>query len=33
MNWAEDRLGPKRAAHSYAWASFLKKGVHAGLRH
>ena len=20
MNWALDRLGPKRAAHSYAWA-------------
>jgi predicted amidohydrolase YtcJ len=27
MNWAEERLGPKRAAYSYAWASFLKKGV------
>ncbi len=27
MNWAEGRLGPKRAAHSYAWAEFLKKGV------
>ena len=27
MNWAMDRLGPKRAAHSYAWADFLKKGV------
>jgi predicted amidohydrolase YtcJ len=27
MNWAEDRLGPKRAAYSYAWASFAKKGV------
>ncbi len=27
MNWATDRLGPKRAAHSYAWAEFLKKGV------
>ncbi len=27
MNWAEARLGPKRAAHSYAWAEFLKKGV------
>jgi len=22
MNWAEARLGPKRAAHSYAWAEF-----------
>jgi predicted amidohydrolase YtcJ len=27
MNWAEARLGPKRAQHSYAWADFLKKGV------
>jgi predicted amidohydrolase YtcJ len=27
MNWAEARLGPKRAAYSYAWAVFLKKGV------
>jgi predicted amidohydrolase YtcJ len=27
MNWAEARLGPKRAAHSYAWADFAKKGV------
>jgi len=27
MNWAVDRLGTKRAAHSYAWADFLKKGV------
>jgi hypothetical protein len=27
MNWAESRLGPKRAAHSYAWADFEKKGV------
>ncbi len=27
MNWAEARLGPKRAAHSYAWAEFLKRGV------
>jgi predicted amidohydrolase YtcJ len=27
MNWAEARLGPKRAANSYAWASFAKKGV------
>src|SRR5207244_9569447 len=24
MNWAMDRLGPKRAATSYAWAEFLK---------
>ena len=27
MNWAESRLGPQRAAHSYAWAEFLKRGV------
>ena len=27
MNWAEARLGPKRSAYSYAWASFAKKGV------
>jgi predicted amidohydrolase YtcJ len=27
MNWAQARLGPKRAAHSYAWAEFLRKGV------
>jgi predicted amidohydrolase YtcJ len=27
MRWANDRLGPKRAATSYAWASFLSKGV------
>jgi predicted amidohydrolase YtcJ len=27
MNWAESRLGPKRAALSYAWAEFLKNGV------
>ena len=27
MTWAMDRLGPKRAATSYAWAEFLKKGV------
>jgi predicted amidohydrolase YtcJ len=27
MNWAEARLGPKRAAHSYAWSEFLKHGV------
>jgi predicted amidohydrolase YtcJ len=27
MNWAEARLGPGRAAHSYAWAEFLKRGV------
>ena len=27
MNWAQARLGQQRAAHSYAWAEFLKKGV------
>jgi predicted amidohydrolase YtcJ len=27
MRWAQDRLGPKRAATSYAWAAFLDKGV------
>jgi predicted amidohydrolase YtcJ len=27
MNWAESRLGPKRAEHSYAWAEFLSHGV------
>ena len=27
MRWANDRLGPKRAATSYAWASLLNKGV------
>jgi predicted amidohydrolase YtcJ len=27
MHWAMDRLGPKRAATSYAWAEFLRKGV------
>jgi predicted amidohydrolase YtcJ len=27
MNWALARLGPQRAAHSYAWAEFRKKGV------
>jgi predicted amidohydrolase YtcJ len=27
MNWAESRLGPKRAAHSYAWAEFLRRAV------
>ena len=28
MNWAEDRLGPKRAAYSYAWKAFWDAGVH-----
>jgi predicted amidohydrolase YtcJ len=27
MNWAESRLGPKRAEHSYAWAEFRDHGV------
>ncbi len=27
MNWAEQRLGPKRAAFSYAWKAFLDAGV------
>ena len=27
MNWAEARIGPKRAETSYAWAEFLKHGV------
>ena len=28
MNWAVNRLGPERAANSYAWRSFLDAGVH-----
>jgi hypothetical protein len=27
MRWVNARLGPKRAATSYAWAAFLNKGV------
>lgn len=27
MRWAQSRLGPARAAQSYAWAEFLKNGV------
>lgn len=27
MNWAEKRLGPERAKHSYAWREFLQNGV------
>lgn len=27
MRWAQDRLGAKRAATSYAWLAFLSKGV------
>jgi predicted amidohydrolase YtcJ len=31
MRWAEDRLGPKRAATAYAWAAFLNQGVRLAL--
>jgi predicted amidohydrolase YtcJ len=27
MRWAQDRLGPKRSATSYAWLAFLSQGV------
>jgi predicted amidohydrolase YtcJ len=27
MKWAQARLGEKRAAHSYSWSEFLKRGV------
>jgi predicted amidohydrolase YtcJ len=27
MNWAEDRIGPDRAKHSYPWSDFLKAHV------
>jgi predicted amidohydrolase YtcJ len=27
MRWADARLGPARAAHSYAWAEFANHGV------
>ena len=27
MRWAQDRLGPQRAATSYAWLAFLNQGV------
>lgn len=27
MNWAEDRIGPERARHSYPWGDFLKNRV------
>ena len=27
MHWAMSRLGPQRAAHSYAWAEFENRGV------
>jgi predicted amidohydrolase YtcJ len=26
MHWASSRLGPQRAAHSYAWAEFVNRG-------
>jgi predicted amidohydrolase YtcJ len=28
MNWAVTRIGPERAAYSYAWKAFLDAGVH-----
>ena len=31
MNWAEARLGEKRAAYSYAWKAFLDAGDSAGV--
>jgi predicted amidohydrolase YtcJ len=27
MNWADSRLGAKRAQHSYAWAELLRRGI------
>jgi len=27
MRWVQERLGPKRLANAYTWASFLNKGV------
>jgi predicted amidohydrolase YtcJ len=27
MRWAQDRLGPKRSATSYAWLAFLSQGI------
>jgi predicted amidohydrolase YtcJ len=27
MNWAQSRIGPERARHSYAWKEFLDDGV------
>ena len=27
MRWVNDRIGPRRAATSYAWAAFLNRGV------
>jgi hypothetical protein len=27
MSWAQSRLGPKRAEHSYAWSEFLRHNV------
>ena len=31
MRWAQDRLGPKRAATAYAWLAFLNKRCDAGF--
>jgi predicted amidohydrolase YtcJ len=31
MPWAEDRLGPKRIRHAYAWRSLLNAGVRLSL--
>jgi predicted amidohydrolase YtcJ len=31
MRWAQERLGPKRAATAYAWAAFLNQGVRLAL--
>jgi len=28
MHWAESRIGPERAAHSYAWREMLQNGIH-----
>jgi len=27
MNWAEERIGPERAKHSYPWADYIKNKV------
>jgi predicted amidohydrolase YtcJ len=27
MHWAESRLGPQRASHSYAWGEFVNHGI------
>jgi predicted amidohydrolase YtcJ len=31
MRWAQERLGPRRAATAYAWAAFLNQGVRLAL--